>query len=107
MSTTSVETSLNISPSFEYSIVWTDDTIATIQSHAPLDANTKYTVTLNTNAKSADGISLSNELEFSFIPTLMNSPALLGKNALFRTGEYTFQSPDTNSLRSFYGYTIG
>ncbi|MFC2062651.1 Ig-like domain-containing protein [Chloroflexota bacterium] len=78
MSTTSVEASLGISPSFDYSILWTDDTTATIQSHAPLDANTKYTVTLNTNAKSADGIPLANELEFSFIPTLMNSPALLG-----------------------------
>jgi len=78
MSTISIETALSISPTFEYSIVWTDDTIATIQSHAPLDANTKYTVTLNKNAKSTDGISLAEELEFSFIPTLMNSPAVLG-----------------------------
>jgi len=51
MSTISVEAALSISPHFQYSIVWTDDTVATIQSHAPLDTNTKYTVTLNANAK--------------------------------------------------------
>ena len=112
MSTTSVESAFSISPHFKYSVVWTDDIVATIQSHAPFDANTKYTVKLDTNAESSDGIPLSEELEFSFIPTLMNSPDVLGTMPDSGQGNIPFNHPiqivfdrsmDTQSVEDLLG----
>jgi hypothetical protein len=79
MSTTSVEPAISISPTFDYSILWSsDDTTAIIQSHAPLDANTVYSVTIGASATSADGVSLADTYQFSFTTGIMNLPRVLG-----------------------------
>lgn len=78
MSTASVEAYLSISPDFAHSFIWIDDTQLIIQSHDPLTANKEYTVTVGSGARSADGIPIDKVHQFSFIPSLMNIPDVLG-----------------------------
>lgn len=79
MATDSVEAAIDITPDFDYSIYWTDDdTTAVIQSHDPLESNTRYTVTLDDSATSANGVPLDEEYEFSFTPVIMYLPRVLG-----------------------------
>jgi hypothetical protein len=79
MSTTSVEAAISISPTFDYSVVWTNgDTTAIIQSHAPLEVNTNYSVIIGSRAMSGDGVSLEGEYQFGFTTGIMNLPRVLG-----------------------------
>lgn len=79
MSTASTESAISISPDFEHSIVWSDgDTTAIIQSHAPLEANTVYSVIIGTDAVSGDGVPLQEKYHFSFTTGIMNLPRVLG-----------------------------
>jgi hypothetical protein len=79
MDTSSVESALLITPTFEYSVVWDNgDTTAIIQSHAPLDVNTVYTVAVGENAVSADGVPLAGEYQFVFTTGIMGQPVVLG-----------------------------
>ncbi|MEE8470752.1 MAG: Ig-like domain-containing protein, partial [Dehalococcoidia bacterium] len=79
MSTALTESAITITPVFDYSVVWLDDdTIAVIQSHAPLDVNTDYSVRISTNAASANGVSLGEEKQFAFTTGIMNLPEVLG-----------------------------
>ncbi len=79
MSTALTESAITITPAFDYSVVWLDDdTIAVIQSHAPLDVNTDYSVRISTNAASANGVSLGEEKQFAFTTGIMNLPEVLG-----------------------------
>jgi hypothetical protein len=79
MITTSVESAIQISPAFDYSIVWTEgDTTAIVQSHAPLEVNTVYSVIIAEGAVSGDGIPLGEEYKFSFTTGIMNLPRVLG-----------------------------
>jgi hypothetical protein len=74
-----VESAISVSPSFNYSTVWVDgDTTAILQSHAPLDINTVYSVTIDTNAMSSDGVPLEDEYQFSFTTGIMGLPRILG-----------------------------
>ncbi len=79
MATDSVEAAISITPDFDYSIYWVeDDTTAVIQSHAPLESNTRYTVNLDDSAISANSVPLDEEYEFSFTPVIMYLPSVLG-----------------------------
>ncbi|HEY77715.1 MAG TPA: Ig-like domain-containing protein [Dehalococcoidia bacterium] len=79
MATSSVESAISISPAFDYSVVWTDgNTQAILQSHAPLDSNTIYGITIGTGAMSGDGIPLEKDYSFSFTPVIMNLPHVMG-----------------------------
>ncbi|MBA7644493.1 hypothetical protein ES703_52237 [subsurface metagenome] len=79
MLTHSVESAISIAPSFEYSVVWSgDDSIATIQSHAPLDVNTDYSVTIGTGVMSGNGVPLEKKFQFGFTTGIMNLPQVLG-----------------------------
>jgi methionine-rich copper-binding protein CopC len=79
MATDSVEAAISITPDFDYSLYWTDDdTTAVIQSHDPLESNTRYTVTLDDSATSANSVPLDGEYKFSFTPVIMYLPSVLG-----------------------------
>ena len=79
MSTTAVELATSVAPAFDYSVVWTDDdTTAILQSHAPLDVNTNYSVTIGSSAVSSNGVSLQQEYQFDFTTGIMNLPQVLG-----------------------------
>ncbi len=55
-----------------------DSSVATLQSHAPLEVNTDYSVTIGTGAMSSNGVSLAEKFQFSFTTSLMNLPQVLG-----------------------------
>jgi hypothetical protein len=79
MATDSVEAAISIKPRFDYSIYWVEgDTTVVIQSHEPLEANTRYTVTLDDSAMSANSVPLDEEYQFSFTPVIMYLPNVLG-----------------------------
>lgn len=79
MSTTATESAINIYPDFEHSIVWSNNnTEAMIQSHAPLTPDTVYSVRIETDAISVDGIHLTDDYSFSFITGIRNLPQVIG-----------------------------
>jgi len=79
MDTASVEAALVVSPSFDYSVAWSQgDAVATIQSHQPLTVNILHTVTVGTGALAFDGVALDEAFELSFMPSLMARPRVLG-----------------------------
>jgi hypothetical protein len=79
MVTDSVESAISITPSFDYSVVWTDDnTTAILQSHEPLEVNIEYTVAIGAGAMSGDGVPLAEEHQSNFTTGIMNLPQVLG-----------------------------
>ncbi len=79
MSTAAVESAISITPAFDYSIYWIEgDTTAVIQSHAPLESDTRYTVNLDDSVVSGNGVPLDGEYQFSFTPVIRNLPGVLG-----------------------------
>jgi len=74
-----VEDTISVKPRFDYSIYWLDNnTTAVIQSHNPLDSNTDFTVTIDDDAVSSNGVPMANDYSFSFNTAMMNLPTVMG-----------------------------
>jgi hypothetical protein len=55
-----------------------DNTIAVLQPLEPLEADTTYSVTIDAEARSADGIALGKDFSFEFITGFSPAPHVMG-----------------------------
>jgi hypothetical protein len=66
-------------PPTEFGIYWMEDsTIAVLQPLEPLEADTTYSVTIDAEARSADGIALGKDFSFEFITGFSPAPHVMG-----------------------------
>lgn len=73
MNKSATEPAVSASPSITWTPAWTSgDTIVTFTPSASLKTGTKYTITISTAAKSADGAKMASPYEFSF--TTVSAP---------------------------------
>lgn len=67
MEATSVEAALVVSPAMDYTTTWLEaNFVLLIEPTTPLEANTRYTFEISTEAMSADGLPLEEGYSFSF-----------------------------------------
>jgi hypothetical protein len=67
MNKTATEGAISASPSISWSASWSSwDTVITLTPSANLEPSTKYTITITTDARSAEGANLAGEYKFSF-----------------------------------------